>query len=161
MYTLKGSKNQETYLYGRLKINIFLQHRGLWKRLRAHVRHPSIAQKLIIQCIWLIISAFSEPSIFVNMRVRWVHMAWVNRHLSTYNQWFKKNMSRLWRKLDSLFFRQTLPSFHQDNNKPHSVHVPTACLCSQRVWVLNWPTFSPICHSRKIFVHYSKYNKYR
>ncbi len=33
--------------------------------------------------------------------------------------------------------------FQQDNAKPHTATITTACLRSRRVWVLNWPDCSP------------------
>ncbi len=33
--------------------------------------------------------------------------------------------------------------FQQDNAKPHTAANATACLCSRRVQVLNWPACSP------------------
>lgn len=39
------------------------------------------------------------------------------------------------------------PSFtsisKQENAKPHNASITTACLCSRRVWVLNWSACSP------------------
>ncbi len=67
----------------------------------------------------------------VHKCIRYGHLACFGRHYEC------------WKVLEQHMLSSRWCIFQQDNAKPHTAANATACLCSRRVRVLNWPACSP------------------
>ncbi len=87
-------------------------------------------QKLASLMVWGYISAYGMGSL---------HVLEGTMNAESYIKFLEQHMLPSRRRL----FQRRPCVFQQDNAKPHTAGITTAWLRSRRVWVLNWPAWSP------------------